>query len=79
MSARARLAQTLLKKNPTVLRAAKLAYRHVKHMDWEMADDYLAAKSVEANATDPERGRQTGHVAVSRREDLSAGARDVPP
>jgi trans-feruloyl-CoA hydratase/vanillin synthase len=54
------LAQTLLKKNPTVLRAAKLAYRHVKHMDWEMADDYLAAKSVEANATDPERGRQQG-------------------
>src|SRR3984893_8154742 len=54
------LAQTLLAKNPTVLRAAKLAYRHVKHMDWEMADDYLAAKSVEANATDPERGRQQG-------------------
>jgi trans-feruloyl-CoA hydratase/vanillin synthase len=54
------LAQTLLKKNPTALRAAKLAYRHVKHMDWEMADDYLAAKSVEANATDPERGRQQG-------------------
>src|SRR5215469_10729210 len=54
------LAQTLLKKNPTTLRAAKLAYRHVKHMDWEMADDYLAAKSTEAIATDPERGRQQG-------------------
>jgi trans-feruloyl-CoA hydratase/vanillin synthase len=29
-------------------------------MDWEMADDYLAAKSVEATTTDPEHGRQQG-------------------
>ena len=54
------LAKTLLGKNPTALRAAKIAYRHTKSMSWEMAEDYLGAKSAEATATDPERGRQKG-------------------
>jgi trans-feruloyl-CoA hydratase/vanillin synthase len=54
------LATTLLSKNPTVLRHAKLAYRHARTMDWEAAEDYLAAKSVEAAATDPESGRTKG-------------------
>ena len=54
------LAETLLSKNPTVLRHAKLAYRHARGMDWEAAEDYLAAKSAEAGATDPERGRSKG-------------------
>jgi feruloyl-CoA hydratase/lyase len=50
----------LLSKNPTVLRTAKIAYRHVKNMDWEASEDYLSAKSTESMATDPERGRQKG-------------------
>ncbi len=50
----------LWKKNPTVLRAAKIAYRHVKNMDWEASEDYLGAKNAEAAATDPEKGRQKG-------------------
>ena len=54
------LAETLLSKNPTVLRHAKLAYRHARGMDWEAAEDYLAAKSAESTATDPERGRSKG-------------------
>ncbi|MCC6781071.1 MAG: p-hydroxycinnamoyl CoA hydratase/lyase [Hyphomicrobiales bacterium] len=54
------LAQVLLKKNPTVLRTAKNAYRHVKSMDWEASEDYLMAKNVESTATDPEKGRQKG-------------------
>jgi trans-feruloyl-CoA hydratase/vanillin synthase len=56
----ASLAQTLLKKNPTVLRAAKLAYRHAREMDYETADDYLAAKSAEAALIDQEHGRNKG-------------------
>jgi trans-feruloyl-CoA hydratase/vanillin synthase len=55
-----RLAKTLLGKNPTALRHAKLAYRHARAMDWEAAEDYLAAKSAESAATDPERGRSKG-------------------
>jgi trans-feruloyl-CoA hydratase/vanillin synthase len=54
------LAQVLLKKNPTALRTAKIAYRHVKNMDWEASEDYLSAKNTESAATDPERGRQKG-------------------
>ena len=54
------LAQVLLQKNPTVLRTAKIAYRHVKNMDWEASEDYLSAKNTESSATDPERGRQKG-------------------
>ena len=51
------LARVLLGKNPNTLRVAKLAFKRVGGMDWEMAEDYLAAKSVEANSTDGERGR----------------------
>lgn len=53
------LARVLLSKNPNTLRIAKLALKRVGGMDWEMADDYLAAKSIEANTTDSERGRIT--------------------
>jgi trans-feruloyl-CoA hydratase/vanillin synthase len=42
------LARTLLKKNQTVLRGAKLAMKRVKYMDWEVAADYLYAKMGEA-------------------------------
>jgi trans-feruloyl-CoA hydratase/vanillin synthase len=54
------LAKKLLAKNPVVLRAAKNAYRFAKNMDWEMSEEYLAAKSVETNNIDPERGRTQG-------------------
>jgi trans-feruloyl-CoA hydratase/vanillin synthase len=42
------LAQTLLEKNPTVLRNLKLAMKRVKYMDWEVSADYLYAKMAEA-------------------------------
>ena len=54
------LAAKLLDKNPAVLRAAKNAYRYAKSMDYEMSEEYLAAKSAETNAIDPERGRSQG-------------------
>lgn len=42
------LAHKLLGKNQTVLRAAKLATKRVRYMDWEVAADYLYAKLFEA-------------------------------
>jgi len=42
------LARTLLEKNQTVLRGAKLAMKRVKYMDWEVSADYLYAKRAEA-------------------------------
>jgi trans-feruloyl-CoA hydratase/vanillin synthase len=42
------LARTLLSKNQTVLRGAKLAMKRVRYMDWEVAADYLYAKMAEA-------------------------------
>jgi feruloyl-CoA hydratase/lyase len=42
------LAEVLLQKNQTVLRAAKLATKRVRYMDWEVAAEYLYAKQSEA-------------------------------
>src|SRR6202142_65789 len=38
------LARELLDKNPVVLRAAKLGFKHAQGMSWEIAEDYLYAK-----------------------------------
>jgi trans-feruloyl-CoA hydratase/vanillin synthase len=42
------VARTLLEKNQTVLRGAKLAMKRTRYMDWEVAADYLYAKMAEA-------------------------------
>jgi trans-feruloyl-CoA hydratase/vanillin synthase len=54
------LAQVLMSKNPTVLRAAKVAYRRVRDMSYDDANDYLMAKNDQARLLDPERGREQG-------------------
>ncbi|MDH4190777.1 MAG: p-hydroxycinnamoyl CoA hydratase/lyase [Betaproteobacteria bacterium] len=54
------VARKLLDKNPHVLRAVKLAYRRVKEMNWDVAEDYLYAKAGDTYASDPERGRAKG-------------------
>jgi trans-feruloyl-CoA hydratase/vanillin synthase len=54
------LAKVLMDKNPTVLRAAKVAYRHAAEMNWDQANDYLMAKVDQSTFTDPERGRSSG-------------------
>jgi trans-feruloyl-CoA hydratase/vanillin synthase len=54
------LATTLMGKNPTVLRAAKTAYRRVRDMSYEEASDYLMAKNDQARLFDPEQGREQG-------------------
>jgi trans-feruloyl-CoA hydratase/vanillin synthase len=42
------VAEALLEKNQTVLRAVKIAMKRVKYMDWEVSADYLYAKLGEA-------------------------------
>jgi trans-feruloyl-CoA hydratase/vanillin synthase len=54
------LASTLMGKNPTVLRAAKTAYRRVRDMSYDDANDYLMAKNDQARLFDPEQGREQG-------------------
>ncbi|WP_096704353.1 p-hydroxycinnamoyl CoA hydratase/lyase [Magnetospirillum sp. 15-1] len=54
------LARSLMEKNPVVLNAAKLAYKHSAEMSWECAEDYLSAKAAQATLFDPERGMKKG-------------------
>jgi len=54
------LAQELLAKNPVVLRAAKLGYKHCAAMSWDQAEDYLYAKLEQSQFLDAEQGREQG-------------------
>jgi trans-feruloyl-CoA hydratase/vanillin synthase len=54
------LAKKLIEKNPSVLRACKTAYHHVREMSWDTAADYLAAKSDQTKFRDPEEGDKKG-------------------
>ena len=55
-----KLAQTLLGKNPVVLRAAKHAYKQVRSMNWEGAADYLSSKMDQVSFLDETNGRAEG-------------------
>ena len=54
------LAKKLMEKNPFVMRAAKTAYHHVRHMSWESSLELLMAKSDQTKFRDPESGDQKG-------------------
>ena len=54
------LARELLGKNPVVLRAAKLGFKHCRAMSWDQAEDYLYAKLEQSQFLDAERGREQG-------------------
>jgi feruloyl-CoA hydratase/lyase len=54
------LTEELLGKNPVVLRAAKLGFKHCMSMSWDEAEDYLYAKLEQSQFLDAERGRQQG-------------------
>ena len=54
------VARELLEKNPTVLRAAKLGFKHAQTMSWDTAEDYLYAKLEQSQFLDSERGRERG-------------------
>jgi len=46
--------------NPEVLRSTKETFRHASMMGYEQATDYMAAKSAQLLARDPEQGREKG-------------------
>jgi trans-feruloyl-CoA hydratase/vanillin synthase len=54
------LARELLDKNPVVLRAAKLGFKHARDMSWDQAEDYLYAKLEQSQFLDREGGRAQG-------------------
>jgi feruloyl-CoA hydratase/lyase len=54
------LARELLEKNPAVLRAAKLGFKHAQTMSWDTAEDYLYAKLEQSQFVDREGGREQG-------------------
>ena len=54
------LARELLEKNPVVLRAAKLGFKHAQTMSWDTAEDYLYAKLEQSQFLDREHGREQG-------------------
>jgi feruloyl-CoA hydratase/lyase len=54
------LARELAEKNPVVLRAAKLGFKHCREMSWDGAEDYLYAKLEQSQFRDSERGRERG-------------------
>ncbi len=54
------LALELARKNPVVLRAAKLGFKHCLAMSWDDAEDYLYAKLEQSQFLDRERGREQG-------------------
>ncbi len=54
------LAEELLGKNPVVLRAAKLGFKHCRDMSWDEAEDYLYAKLEQSQYLDAEQGREQG-------------------
>jgi trans-feruloyl-CoA hydratase/vanillin synthase len=53
-------ARSLLKKNPTVLRQERMAYKYAREMSWEQAAEYLTAKVDQTNFVDPEKGKEQG-------------------
>jgi trans-feruloyl-CoA hydratase/vanillin synthase len=54
------LACELLEKNPIVVKAAKLGFKHCRAMSWDEAEDYLYAKLEQSQFLDPEQGRERG-------------------
>jgi trans-feruloyl-CoA hydratase/vanillin synthase len=54
------LANTLLEKNPVVLRYAKQGFKRARELTWEQGEDYLYAKTDQSNYRDPEQGRKQG-------------------
>jgi feruloyl-CoA hydratase/lyase len=67
------LARELLQKNPVVLRAAKLGFKHCQDMSWDTAEDYLYAKLEQSQFLDKERGREQGLSQFLDRKEIKPG------
>lgn len=55
-----KLCQKLMEKNPAALRATKEVFKTCRNMDYTLAEEYISAKIVALQATDPEKGRNKG-------------------
>ncbi len=55
-----KLCQKLMEKNPAALRATKEVFKTCRTMDYALAEEYIGAKIVALQATDPEKGRNKG-------------------
>lgn len=55
-----KLCQTLLEKNPVVLRYAKNGFKRCRELTWDQNEDYLYAKLDQCLHRDPEGGRAEG-------------------
>jgi len=42
------------------MRQARIAFKHIQTLDWEIADDYLRAKQDQSRALDVDQGRVRG-------------------
>ena len=69
------LARELLAKNPVVLRAAKLGFKHCRTMSWDQAEDYLYAKLEQSQFLDTERGREQGLTQFLDEKRIRPGCR----
>jgi trans-feruloyl-CoA hydratase/vanillin synthase len=56
----AELAAVLMQKNPTVLRQAKVSFKNMPSMDWELSDEYLRAKQDQSRILDDQDARARG-------------------
>ncbi len=76
------LALDLAEKNPVVLRAARLGFKHAQTMSWDTAEDYLYAKLDQSRFLDVEGGREHGLTQFlddkSFRPGLESYRRDQP-
>ncbi len=54
------LADVLLEKNPTVMKAAKDTYKRSKTLPWDLSDDYIYAKLEQMLLIDESKGREKG-------------------
>jgi len=55
-----KLCRKLMEKNPAALRATKEVFKTCRNMDYTLAEEYIGAKIVALQATDPEKGRNKG-------------------
>ena len=69
------LARELLEKNPVVLRAAKLGFKHTREMSWDAAEDYLYAKVEQSQFLDAEGGRAEGLAQFLDEKTIRPGSR----
>lgn len=71
------VAGILAQKSPTILWQAKVAWRNMVSMDWELADDYLRAKQEQGQFRDVDQSRSDGMTDFLDRKVFRPGLGNV--